>query len=79
VVLPSRATSAKTVQQRKGRGTEQEKSVQREKKKRKINKYHFTNTCCNERKRKQLGVIEPFCFVFLPNLMTTLGVFSAVK
>jgi len=33
VVLPSRATSAKTVQQRKGRGTEQEKSVHREKKK----------------------------------------------
>jgi len=65
----------------RGRAEAQSKrKVCREKeKKRKINKYHFTNTCCNERKRKQLGVIEPFCFVFLPNLMTTLGVFSAVK
>ncbi len=36
MVLPSRATSAKTVQQRKGRGTEQENSVQREKERKRL-------------------------------------------
>lgn len=52
VVLPSRATSAKTVQQRKGRGTEQENSVQRErekKRKRLINITLHTHAAKKER------------------------------
>lgn len=79
MVLPSRATSAKTVQQKKGRGTEQEKSVQRERERKKeINKYNFTLYMLQRKKEKiawSYGIIPSASqYFFESNLMKMLRV-----